>query len=196
MDERRQDRGVLRSLRYVLSAPALVAVLMGSLVTAGDPASASSTGLGDQRIWYGGGDVGLPSGYVRVYFENVGTEPLVGRTTVLAEVGTGPLRFTYAALFPPGGPGTGDSISGVGPDISADGRRLTFSLDGTNLPGVTRELRVYFTGNRIMPPIGPSSYRLTFTHPDDANPANDSLAFGPSPPPPPTTVSTTATVTS
>lgn len=155
---------------------ALAVVLIGGLVLWGGPAS--GTGGGDQAVWSGGGDLGSPSGYARVYFSNVGTEPLVGRTTVVAEVLNGPMRLTYAAFFPLGGPTGGDTITGVGPEVSPDGKRLVYHLDGTNAPTVSRELRVYFTGNRFMQP---SSVRITFTHPDDGNGANDSVGFGPPP---------------
>lgn len=185
-----QGRG--RDLVAVLLA---VLVLAGSALVLGTRAAATGlatgvgveVGVGDQSVWPNGGDLGGPSGYMRFSFRNVGTEPLVGRTTVVAEIGSGPMRFTHAAFFPAGGPVGGDTLTSVGPEISPGGTRLVLYLDGTNAPGVTREVRVYFTGNQF---LRPSSSRITFTHPGDLHPANDSVSYGPTPPPPPTTTTT------
>jgi hypothetical protein len=164
--------GATRARLRAAGAMALLAVL----VTGGFAACTPSGP--DQEVWNGGGQFG-PSGYLRVQFKSIGTEPLVGRTTVTADVDAGPLRFTSAAYFPVAPPGAGDSLTGSGLQISPDGKHLTYYLDGTT-PTDNREVRIYYTGEAPLPPA--SSWHVTFTHSADVNAANNTIAVGPPPP--------------
>lgn len=171
---------VLRGTRARLRAAGVMALL--AVLVTGAFAACTPSGP-DQEVWNGGGQFG-PSGYVSVRFRSIGTEPLVGHTTVTADVGAGSLRFTSAAYLPVAPPGGTDSLAGSGLEISPDGKHLTYHLDGTT-PTDNRELRIYYTGEAVFPPF--SSWHVTFTHPADVNAANDTVAVGPPPPTTPTT---------
>jgi hypothetical protein len=157
------------------------AAALGVVLTGGFAAcTPAPAGGGDLQVTFGGGNVGAPSGEVWADVENVGTEALEGRTTVTAAVASGPLRFTHAAWFSGDGPGDDGGVTAVGPEISADGKQLTFHLDGPQVPADDGQVRVYFTDNLF---TQPSTYTITFSHPDDANAANDSFTI-PRPPAP------------
>ena len=164
----------LARLRGRMAAAGAAAVL--GVASMGGAAACTPTpaGGGDLQVTFGGGAVGAPSGDVWADVENVGTVALEGRTTVTAQVASGPVRFTYAAWFSGGGPGDDGGVTPVGPEVSADGKLLTFHLDGPQAPADEGQVRVYFTGNHFMQP---STYSITFSHPDDPNGANNSFTI-------------------
>jgi hypothetical protein len=148
----------------------LLALVLGAGFVACTPPA------GDLEVTFAGGSVGLPSGDVRIDFTNIGTAPLEGRITVAAEISQGRMRWTDADYFSGGGPGVGGPLTPVGPEISPDGKQLVLYLDGTHPIGAKYQVRFYFTDNIYGPPSGgpPPQYRITFSHPDDLNPANNS----------------------
>jgi hypothetical protein len=164
-------RGGRAPRRLRLGAVGVMTLLLGAGFVACTPPA------GDVEVTYAGGNVGTPSGDVRADFANVGTAPLEGRITVTAAVASGPLEFTNAAFFSGGAPGDGGPFTPVGPEISPDGKHLTFHLDGTLAVGSRYQVRIYFKDNFIGPPHGgaPSQYQVSFSHPDDVNLANNSF---------------------
>jgi hypothetical protein len=157
--------------RAAVVTATVVALLCGGALVACTPAG------GDIEATRAGGNLGGPFGDVRIAFLNVGDEVLSGPTTVVAEVTAGQARFTHAAVVCSYcGPGVTPPAWLGGVQISPDGRRLEARIDGTipSEAGRHLELRVSYNG---LDWRQPGSFQVAFTHPDDVNPANDTVTY-------------------